>query len=128
MEYVHPEALVSTEWLANNLDASDIVVIDASFHLAAANRNAKEEYDGGHIPGSVFFDIDDIADSDTDLPHMIPSAAKFSSRMRSLGIGSENHVIAYDVNGGCAAAMRASSWLGLRRPTLIFTALKPAAT
>ncbi len=107
MEYVHPEALVSTEWLADNLGASDIVIVDASFHLPAANRNPREEFEDTHIPGAVFFDIDDIADSDTDLPHMIPSEAKFSSRMRSLGIGSENHVIAYDVNGGCAAGMRA---------------------
>ncbi|MBO33276.1 MAG: 3-mercaptopyruvate sulfurtransferase [Rhodospirillaceae bacterium] len=112
MEYTHPEALVSTEWLAENLGASDIAIVDASFHMPAANRNAKEEFADSHIPGAVFFDIDDICDSESDLPHMVPSAAKFSSRMRSLGIGSEHHVIAYDINGGCAAAMRA--WWMLR--------------
>jgi len=107
MEYVHPEALVSTDWLADNLGASDIEIIDASFHLPAAQRNAQAEFAANHIPGAVFFDIDDIADTDSDLPHMLPSPEKFSSRVRKLGIGSETHVICYDSNGGPGAAMRA---------------------
>tara|TARA_B100000315_G_scaffold154855_1_gene143377 strand:- start:1643 stop:2500 length:858 start_codon:yes stop_codon:yes gene_type:complete len=107
MEYVHPEALVTTEWLSNNLGASDIAIVDASFHMAAAGRNAQAEYTDNHIPGAVFFDVDEIADTDSDLPHMLPSPEKFSSRVRKLGIGSETHVICYDTNGGPAAAMRA---------------------
>ena len=107
MDYTHPEALVTTEWLAENIGASDIAIIDASFHLPAAQRNPSAEFTACHIPGAVFFDINDIADSETDLPHMLPSAEKFSSRMRSLGIGSENHVICYDTNGGPMAGMRA---------------------
>ena len=107
MEYTHPEALVTTDWLAENLGASDISIVDASFHLPAAQRNSAVEFAACHIPGAVFFDIDDISDSETDLPHMLPSAEKFSSRMRRLGIGSESHVICYDSNGGPGAAMRA---------------------
>ncbi len=107
MDYVHPEALVTTDWLADNLGASDISIIDASFHLPAAQRNPQAEFGATHIPGAVFFDINDIADDDTDLPHMLPSPEKFSSRMRKLGIGSEQHIICYDTNGGPMAAMRA---------------------
>jgi thiosulfate/3-mercaptopyruvate sulfurtransferase len=107
MEYKHPEALVTTEWLAENIGASDIAIVDASFYLPAAERNPSAEFGAVHIPGAVFFDINDIADSETDLPHMLPSPEKFSSRMRSLGIGSEHHVICYDTSGGPMAAMRA---------------------
>ncbi len=107
MDYAHPEALVSTEWLAENIGASDISIVDASFYLPAAQRNPSAEFTACHIPGAVFFDINDIADSKTDLPHMLPSPEKFSSRMRSLGIGSESHVICYDTSGGPMAAMRA---------------------
>jgi len=112
MEYIHPEALVTTDWLADNLGASDIAIIDASFHLPAAQRNAKAEYTAKHIPGAVFFGIDDIADSESELPHMLPSPEKFSSRVRKLGIGSETHVICYDTNGGPGASMRA--WWNFR--------------
>jgi thiosulfate/3-mercaptopyruvate sulfurtransferase len=107
MDYKHPEALVTTEWLAENIGASDIAIVDASFYLPAAERNPSAEFSAVHIPGAVFFDINDIADSETDLPHMLPSPEKFSSRMRSLGIGSEHHVICYDTSGGPMAAMRA---------------------
>jgi thiosulfate/3-mercaptopyruvate sulfurtransferase len=107
MDYKHPEALVPTEWLAENIGASDIAIVDASFYLPAAERNPSAEFKAVHIPGAIFFDINDIADSETDLPHMLPSPEKFSSRMRSLGIGSEHHVICYDTSGGPMAAMRA---------------------
>ncbi len=107
MEYTHPEALVSTDWLAENLGSSDIAIIDASFHLPAAQRDSAAEFTACHIPGAVFFDIDEIADSESDLPHMLPSPEKFASCMRNLGIGSNQHVICYDTNGGPMAAMRA---------------------
>lgn len=106
MDYTNPHALVSTEWLAENLDAPDVRVIDVSYFLPSAKRNAKEEFAAQHIPGAVFFDIDDIADRDTDLPHMLPDAGKFSDKVSALGIGNADKVVAYDANGGGMAAAR----------------------
>jgi thiosulfate/3-mercaptopyruvate sulfurtransferase len=96
--------VVSTSWLAERLDAPDIAVIDASWHLPAAKRDAKAEFLEGHIPGAQFFDIDDISDTETSLPHMLPSPEKFASRMRKLGIGDGKKVIAYDAAGLFSAA------------------------
>lgn len=106
MSYVNPQAMVSTQWLADHLNAPDIRIVDASYFLPSVDRNAKAEYRGCHIPGAVFFDIDDIANSDDDLPHMIPSPEKFSSKVRRLGLGDGNRIIVYDSNGGGMAACR----------------------
>ena len=73
MDYANPEALVSTEWLAEHLSAPDVHIVDGSWYLPAMNRDAKAEYAEAHIPGAVFFDIDEIADTDNPLPHMLPS-------------------------------------------------------
>ena len=72
MEYARPDALVSTEWLAEHLDAPDIRIVDGSFYLPAQKRDPKAEFANQHIPGSVFFDIDEIADTSSPLPHMMP--------------------------------------------------------
>jgi len=104
MRYVNPEALVSTEWLAMHLAAPDVHVVDGSWHMPAAKRDPRAEYEAKHIPGAVFFDIDDIADSDSDLPHMLPSPEKFSARVRKLGLGDGNRIIVYDTTGASAAA------------------------
>ncbi len=96
--------LVSTQWLADRLDAPDIVVVDASYYLPDAGRDGRAEYEEQRIPGAVFFDIDDIADSDSPLPHMMPSAEKFSSRVRKLGIGDGTRVVVYDGAGLFSAA------------------------
>jgi len=106
MNYANPDALVSTEWLAEHLNAPDVRIVDASSFLPTVDRNAKAEYRDCHIPGAVFFDIDDIADDSSDLPHMIPSPEKFSSRVRKLGLGDGNRIVVYDVNGGSSAACR----------------------
>lgn len=103
--------LVSTEWLAEHLDAPDIRVADASWYLPQAGRDAKAEYAAAHIPGAVFFDIDDLSDDRSDLPHMLPPAAKFASRMRKLGLGDGNLIVVYD-GGGIYSAPRA--WWMLR--------------
>ena len=66
--------LVETDWLASHLDTPGLVVLDGSMHLPTAKRNAKAEYLAEHIPGALFFDIDDIADENSPLPHMLPSA------------------------------------------------------
>jgi len=107
MTYANPDALVSTEWLANHLSAPDVRVVDASWYSPGQNRNAREEYDAEHIPGAVFFDIEEIADSDTALPHMLPSAEKFSSKVRKLGLGNGNKIVIYDGTGFASAAARA---------------------
>lgn len=108
MDYANPQALVSTEWLAAHLDAPDIRIVDASYFLPNVPRDAKAEYRECHIPGAVFFDVDDIADETiTDLPHMIPSPEKFSSKVRKLGLGDGNRIVVYDSTGAGMAACRA---------------------
>jgi thiosulfate/3-mercaptopyruvate sulfurtransferase len=96
--------LVSTEWLAEHLRAPDIAIVDASWHLPAAGRNAKQEFRDGRIPGAQFFDIDELSDTASPYPHMLPSPEKFSSKMRKLGIGDGKRVIAYDAAGLFSAA------------------------
>jgi thiosulfate/3-mercaptopyruvate sulfurtransferase len=96
--------LVSTAWLAEHLHSPDIAIVDASWHLPTARRDAKAEYAQGRIPGAQFFDIDEIADTDSPLPHMLPAPEKFSSRMRKMGIGDGKKVIVYDAQGLYSAA------------------------
>ncbi len=96
--------LVETSWLAERMDAPDIIILDGSLHLPTTKRNAYAEYKAEHIPGAMFFDIEDIADEKSSLPHMLPSAAKFASRMRKMGIGDGMRIIAYDSEGLYSAA------------------------
>ena len=81
------KGLVTTEWLAEHLDAPDVRIVDGSWYLPADGRDPRAEYAERHIPGAVFFDIDDISDEKSPLPHMLPSAEKFPSRVRKLGLG-----------------------------------------
>ncbi|MFQ5985384.1 MAG: 3-mercaptopyruvate sulfurtransferase [Alphaproteobacteria bacterium] len=98
------DALVTTDWLAEHLEAPDVRVVDGSWYLPAANRDAREEYEAAHIRRAVFFDIDEIADTESDLPHMLPSAERFASHVRRLGLGAENRVVVYDASGLFSAA------------------------
>jgi thiosulfate/3-mercaptopyruvate sulfurtransferase len=91
--------LVSTDWLAEHLGAPDIRIADASWYLPQAGRDARAEYRASHIPGAVFFDIDDLSDERSDLPHMLAPAPKFASRMRKLGLGDGNMIVVYDGAG-----------------------------
>lgn len=88
--------LVSTQWLQDHLDAPDVVVVDGSFYLATMKRDAHAEYVAAHIPGAVFFDIDAVADTTSDLPHMLPKPEAFASAMRALGIGDGQTIVVYD--------------------------------
>ena len=97
--YAHPESLVDTAWLAKHLNDPDLRVADATYFLPNQGRNARAEYETRHIPGAVFFDIDEIADTGNPLPHMLPNPEKFASRMRKLGIGDGNRVVVYDAHG-----------------------------
>ena len=99
-----PRTLVSTEWLSAHLKDPDLRVLDASWYLPAMNRDAKAEYAAAHIPGARFFDIDEISDHRSDLPHMAPPVEKFMSRMRALGVGDGHQVVIYDGAGIFSAA------------------------
>src|SRR5579862_424995 len=111
MPYAHPEALVSTEWLAAYLGDPHVRVLDSSFKQPGITPTARADYDSGHIPGAVFFDIDDVAEPGTSLPHMIPSPAHFAEKMAERGIGNEDRVVVYDANGLSSAGR---AWWMLR--------------
>ncbi|KGJ03120.1 3-mercaptopyruvate sulfurtransferase [Paracoccus sphaerophysae] len=91
-----PKTLVSTDWLAAHLDDPDLRIIDGSWHMAASGRDAWAEYEAAHIPGARFFDIDAIADTRSELPHMAPPPELFVSRLRAMGIGDGHQVVVYD--------------------------------
>ena len=111
MPYARPEALVGAEWLAAHLDDPHVRIVDSSFTLPGVTPTARENYDRGHIPGAVFFDIDDICDPGSSLPHMIPAAELFAQKLGALGIGDGDRVVAYD-GVGLSSAGRA--WWMLR--------------
>ena len=99
-----PKTLVSTEWLAAHRADPDLRILDASWYLPDAGRDARAEFNTGHIPGARFFDIEDIADSRSVLPHMAPPPEKFISRMRAMGVGDGHQVVIYDGAGLFSAA------------------------
>ena len=103
--------LVSTAWLAERLGEPNLVVLDASWHMPAEQRDARSEYADRHIPGAVFFDIDAIADHAVDLPHMLPSPQAFATAVRRLGVSAASTIVAYD-SVGVFSAPRA--WWSLR--------------
>jgi thiosulfate/3-mercaptopyruvate sulfurtransferase len=94
-----PQTLVSTDWLAAHLKDPDLRVLDASWYLPAMARDARAEYAACHIPGARFFDIDEISDQRSPLPHMAPPSEKFVSRMRAMGVGDGHQVVIYDGAG-----------------------------
>lgn len=99
-----PKTLVSTDWLAAHLKDPDLRLLDASWYLPDAGRDAKAEYKAAHIPGARFFDIDEIADLRSNLPHMAPPPEKFITRLRAMGVGDGHQVVVYDGAGLFSAA------------------------
>ncbi len=99
-----PKTLVSTTWLAAHLNDPDLRILDGSWYLPDAGRDPRADYDARHIPGARFFDIDEIADLRSDLPHMAPPPEKFMSRMRAMGVGDGHQVVVYDGAGLLSAA------------------------
>jgi len=97
-------ALVSTDWLAAHLASPDVRIADATWFLPALDRSAREEYEAAHIAGAVFFDIDAIADRASPLPHMLPDAEEFASRVQKLGLGDGVRIVLYDNNRFSASA------------------------
>ncbi len=102
-----PEALVSTEWLAAHLEDPDLRILDCTWHHASTNLDGRTQYRGRHLPGSVHFDIDHMADPSNPLPHMLPSAAEFAKKVGLIGIGNGDRVVVYDRQCGGSAAARA---------------------
>lgn len=96
--------VVETDWLAAHLDAPDLVVLDGSLHLPTKQRDPRAEFAAAHIPGALFFDIDDIKDDSNPLPHMLPPPAKFASKVKRMGIGDGMRIVAYDNEGLYSAA------------------------
>jgi thiosulfate/3-mercaptopyruvate sulfurtransferase len=99
-----PKTLVSTDWLAAHLKDPDLRVLDATAFLPGTGRDARAEYAAAHIPGARFFDIDDISDARSELPHMVPPVEKFMSRLRAMGVGDGHQVVVYDTHGLFSAA------------------------
>lgn len=99
-----PKTLVSTDWLAAHIKDPDLRILDASWYLPDAGRDARAEYKAAHIPGARFFDIEEISDARSDLPHMAPPVEKFMSRMRSMGVGDGHQIVVYDGAGLLSAA------------------------
>jgi thiosulfate/3-mercaptopyruvate sulfurtransferase len=103
MDY-YAKWLVDTDWLAQHLAAPDVVILDCTLFLPVEKRNALAEFREEHIPGAHYFDIDEIADTNNPLPHMMPSAEKFSARVRKMGIGDGTRVICYDTQNMYSAS------------------------
>ncbi|MEM6938535.1 MAG: 3-mercaptopyruvate sulfurtransferase [Pseudomonadota bacterium] len=99
-----PTTLVSTNWLADHLKDPDLRILDGSLYLPGSGRDPHAEYAAAHIPGARFFDIDEISDARSDLPHMVPPIEKFMSRMRAMGVGDGHQVVVYDGVGLMSAA------------------------
>ncbi|UFZ04191.1 sulfurtransferase [Bradyrhizobium ontarionense] len=100
------DALVSSDWLAQHLTDPDIKILDCTWHHPSTNLDGRTQYRGRHLPGSVHFDIDQVADKSTPLPHMLPTAEEFAHKVGLLGIGNSDRVIVYDRHYGGSAAGR----------------------
>lgn len=107
-----PVPLVSAEWLAAHLGDPALAIVDASWYLAAARRHPRAEYETGHIPGAVFWDLDALSDRTVDLPHMLPDPGTLARQIGALGIGGQDRVVVYDGSGVNLSAPRV--WWMLR--------------
>jgi len=107
-----PTPLVSTDWLARHLAQPGLVVVDASWYLAAMNRQGRAEYEAGHIPGAVYWDLDELSDRASPLPHMLPPLDDLARELGVLGIGNGDRVVVYDGSGVNLSAARV--WWTLR--------------
>lgn len=90
---------LSTQWLATHLEEPDLVIVDATWFMPGTARDARAEHAEKHIPGAVFFDIDEISDHSNPLPHMLPEAADFAVHARRLGVEPGSRVVVYDAHG-----------------------------
>jgi thiosulfate/3-mercaptopyruvate sulfurtransferase len=101
---VPQQPLASTSWLAENLGKPGVVVFDATKYLPNEPKDGLVEFRRAHIPGARYFDIDAIADADTELPHMVPAPGRFANLIGALGVGNDSFVVFYDQKGLASAA------------------------
>jgi thiosulfate/3-mercaptopyruvate sulfurtransferase len=90
--------LVSVDWLAANLGDPDLVILESTKYLPNEGKDGRAAYLAAHIPGARYFDLDVIADTDSDLPHMVPAAGRFARLVGALGVGDQSRVVFYDQN------------------------------
>lgn len=90
------DSLVSTQWLADEMGAADLRILDASWMLPELKRDPRAEYAEAHIPGAVYMNLGELADTSSPLPNMLPTPEKFASRMRALGVGEGDRIVVYD--------------------------------
>jgi len=107
-----PVPILPVAWLADHLHAPGLIIVDASWYLAAAERNAHAEYLAGHIPGARFWDVDALSEPNTSLPHMLPDPEILGRNIGGLGIGNDDRVVVYDGSGTNLSAARV--WWTLR--------------
>lgn len=107
-----PTPIVSTDWLAAHLGDPSLRVVDATWHMPATGRKARDEYAAGHIPGAVFADIDALSDETAPYPHTLPAPEVFAERVGALGLGSEHAIVVYDSSAQNFSAPRV--WYMLR--------------
>jgi thiosulfate/3-mercaptopyruvate sulfurtransferase len=93
------DPLVSTAWLAERLTNRDVQVVDGAWFMPAEGRRGRDAFQAAHIPGAVFFDIDEVAAPDTDLPHMLPTPEAFARAAGELGLRRDAAIVAYDPAG-----------------------------
>jgi len=93
------DPLVSTAWLAERLTDPKVQVIDATWYMPAEGKKGRDSFEAAHVPGAVFFDIDEIADPDTDLPHMLPAPEAFVTAAGELGLRRDAMIVVYDAQG-----------------------------
>jgi thiosulfate/3-mercaptopyruvate sulfurtransferase len=105
------DSLVTTEWLAGEIGAGDLRIVDASKHLPDAGRDGFAEYQAGHIPGAVFMDLGDLVDTTAPVENTLPPAEKFASRMQALGLGDGSRIVLYDDS---AVKTAARAWFMLK--------------
>jgi thiosulfate/3-mercaptopyruvate sulfurtransferase len=98
------ELLVTTDWLAKEIGASDLRVVDATLLMPDSGRSAYAEYEAGHIPGALFMDLEELVDTNSNLPNTLPPPEKFASRMQSLGLGDGSRIVVYDDSPNKSAA------------------------
>jgi len=106
------DSLVSTDWLAREMGADDLRIVDASYHLAETGRDARREYAASHIPGAVFLNLAELVDADSPVDNTLPGAEKFAARMESLGLGDGSRIVVYDDS---AIKTSARAWYMLKR-------------
>jgi thiosulfate/3-mercaptopyruvate sulfurtransferase len=99
--------VVSTDWLASRLHEPDVRAVDASWYMQSTGRNPDAEFLAGHVPGAVRFDLEEVSDPHSPLPHMLPTAEQFANGMRRLGLNDEDLIVVYDGSGVNLSAPRA---------------------